>query len=194
MRCEQASRELTMTGGHDPAALAAHLAACPRCAALAGRLSQLDRAWEATRPADPPAVAWDAVWARVSEGLEAPAPLRVGGGTRRRSLWLAPLSGLAAAAALVLAAWLGGPGSRPTVELPDLAEAAPSPYKVEFQAGEVGLFSVDSGLKRTVVAPAEDDPSGDQGELSLAFMVFHNKSETWGSGLSLADDSSLATP
>ncbi len=96
MRCDDVVRELAApTARRDRDAMAEHLAACPACADWARRAEGLDRLWEATRPAEPSAEAWDAVWAQIAPTLpgraaarheEAPAggvtPSRNGSGPR----------------------------------------------------------------------------------------------------------------
>jgi hypothetical protein len=94
---------------------------------------RLDALWDATRPAEPSAEAWDRVWASVSDGLDrlegpsapprregvivhrpAPSPSR-----GRRALIAASLIGLAQAAAILLAVGLswGGPEPRPSLRI-----------------------------------------------------------------------------
>ncbi len=74
MRCEEVERELAApTPGRDRAAMADHLAVCPSCAAWAQDAERLDRLWEATRPAEPSAEAWDSVWSGISAALDRPS-------------------------------------------------------------------------------------------------------------------------
>ena len=81
MRCDEVVRELAApTVDRDRAAMAEHLAACPACAGWARRAEQLDRLWDATRPAEPSPEAWDAVWANIVQAL--PAQRRRIGGER----------------------------------------------------------------------------------------------------------------
>ncbi len=107
MRCDDVTRELaTPSGDLDPADLAGHLASCASCAGWASRASDLDRIWEATRPAEPSADALDALWAHASAALDArtaPATLRfeAPGRPRRRA---ALAFALASAAAVLFAA------------------------------------------------------------------------------------------
>ncbi len=80
MRCEDVTRELAAPSGRiKPDALAGHLASCPACAGWSSRADRLDRVWAATRPADPSPDSLDALWARASAALDAPAPLRLVG-------------------------------------------------------------------------------------------------------------------
>ena len=74
MRCEEVERELAApTPGCDRVAMADHLADCPSCAAWAQSAERLDRLWEATRPAEPSAEAWDSVWSGISAALDRPS-------------------------------------------------------------------------------------------------------------------------
>ena len=71
MHCDEVIKELaTPTDHRDSTALAEHIAGCPACAAWANRAAQLDRLWEATRPPEPTADVWDAVWARMATSLD----------------------------------------------------------------------------------------------------------------------------
>src|SRR4051812_39487671 len=71
MRCDDVIRELSApTGDVAPDALAGHLAGCPGCASWSERSARLDQLWEATRPLEPSAVAWDRIWANVSEAID----------------------------------------------------------------------------------------------------------------------------
>ncbi len=74
MRCAEVVSELAApTPGRDRAAMAEHLASCSACAEWARRAGCLDRLWEATRPSEPSAEAWDAVWAQIAGALPCPA-------------------------------------------------------------------------------------------------------------------------
>jgi hypothetical protein len=126
LRCDDVTRELAEpTAGRDPVALAEHLAACPHCAARAGRDARLALLWDATRPAEPAQAAWDALWAGLVDRLDRTAaraelvPARNGSGdTLSLGLGLASLPagrwrrwgvlafGLAQAAAVLVAACL----------------------------------------------------------------------------------------
>jgi hypothetical protein len=88
MRCNDVIRELAAPSVDcDASALAEHLAVCPACTAWANRGAALDRLWDATRPLDPPAHAWEAVWANIVDSLDSPAsthaPQRVAAGAAR---------------------------------------------------------------------------------------------------------------
>src|SRR5690242_15554699 len=110
LRCEEVTAGLSAPGAGagarvDQAAVAAHLAACPDCAAWAERAAALDRLWDATRPAEPADETWDALWANVTATLDRLAPAVVPGTIRLRS-WRRPAVALVllAQAAAVLAA------------------------------------------------------------------------------------------
>ncbi len=105
MRCDEVTRELAApTGQLDPAELSRHLSSCPRCAAWADQTERFDRLWDATRPAEPSAAAFDQIWSNVTQAAESQADrtiLRLPAGRRwARSLTLALL---AQAAALLVA-------------------------------------------------------------------------------------------
>jgi len=119
MRCVEVTEALSTSTGADSAALAAHLADCPRCAALARRDARFAQLWELTRPEDPPAAAWATVWGDVTLALDATseptlrlspsasAPrVRPSAPSRpwRRGAWAA--FAIAQAAVLLVGAWL----------------------------------------------------------------------------------------
>src|SRR6516162_799141 len=109
MRCTDLIQELaTLRGEVIPGAAAEHLASCPSCAAWVEQKHRLDRLWEATRPDEPPAAAWEAVWSRVTEAADAPPapPLRLVAPTHpwRRAAIAAMV--IAQAAAILLGAML----------------------------------------------------------------------------------------
>jgi hypothetical protein len=71
MHCDEVIKELaTPADNRDSTALAAHIAGCPACADWANRAVQFDRLWEATRPVEPTADVWEAVWARIATSLD----------------------------------------------------------------------------------------------------------------------------
>jgi len=75
MHCVDVIRELSApTAECDPAALAEHLAGCPRCASWAEQSTRLDGLWGATRPAQPSAAAWDRIWANITAALARLSP------------------------------------------------------------------------------------------------------------------------
>jgi len=109
MRCGNVIRELSAPTGEPRAALLAdHLAHCPSCARWAERNARLDQIWEATRPPELSAAAWDRLWADVSESLD------------RSRVTVAP----APAPALVLAPAVARPWRRSAVAVFALAQAA----------------------------------------------------------------------
>src|SRR5581483_9679170 len=152
MRCEEVAQEISApTGRLDRSAMADHLAACPRCAAWSAQAARLDRIWSATRPADPPAFAFEQVWSNVVRSLEtgyepdfALTPVRdeptPSMRTRRWRLAVAMLAPLAAAAAVVLA--FGGlPGFRPTPAGPGPQPPSPEVVLASFDL-EPGQTSI----------------------------------------------------
>jgi hypothetical protein len=71
MRCDDVIRELAVpTDDRNTAVLSEHLANCSSCTDWAKRAAQLDRLWDATRPAEPSPEAWDAVWSHVVCSLD----------------------------------------------------------------------------------------------------------------------------
>lgn len=105
MRCDEVSNELSApTRRLDPSAVSAHLEQCPECANWANRVKLLDGLWDATRPSEPPASAFDSMWAGVSSRIESTIPMPEKSLVRRK-LALGLVS--AAAACLVLALWMG---------------------------------------------------------------------------------------
>jgi hypothetical protein len=110
MNCVDAIEELGVSTGPPAPALAEHLAACPRCAAWARRDVQVAELWAATRPEEPSAEAWGAVWGNVTAALAAPALTVLPAPALKRpwQRWVPATLGIAQAAALLGAAiWLG---------------------------------------------------------------------------------------
>lgn len=71
MRCEDVIRELALSGNAQAsAAFADHLKSCPSCQAWAHRAAQLDRLWEATRPAEPEPEVWDSLWSQIARSRD----------------------------------------------------------------------------------------------------------------------------
>lgn len=175
MRCDAVIRELAVpTDERDSAGLAEHVAHCPACAAWAKRAAGLDRLWEATRPPEPSAEVWDALWGHMAHSLDASMPHGVDSFTpvvpsssgspsrdetqvpslpRARSRtrrWAAiGLIGLAQAAAVLLAvglAWRGfAPSQPPQVAL--VADPTHSPSGSRSGAG-TSLLPEGKGLQR----------------------------------------------
>jgi hypothetical protein len=136
MRCDEVMHERSAPGGVlDRSALAEHLAACPRCASFSAQADALDRLLDATRPQEPSAFAFDAMWseirARASEPvvLPMPAPLPW---TR----WGLTVAALAQAAAILLAS--GYALSRP-------APAVASVADLRSEEGAILIVTIDGG-------------------------------------------------
>ncbi|MCA1684654.1 MAG: hypothetical protein LC745_01460 [Planctomycetia bacterium] len=147
--CETLARE---PGEIDRAALAAHLASCPRCASLAGRESAFTRVWDATRPSEPTAAAWDALWARVSDRLDrAPEPRTLTSSARprgREHVWTAFV--VAQAAAVLAAVVLWG-AHRASVEKAGTSVVARPPLRViDIEVGAVVMIHLEGGDVRAV--------------------------------------------
>jgi len=71
MRCVDVIQELAVpTGRLSSTELAEHVAACPRCATESARAAQLDRLWEASRPAEPTSDHWESLWAEVAHRID----------------------------------------------------------------------------------------------------------------------------
>jgi len=170
MRCSDVTRELSApTGAFDPGTLAGHLASCPRCASWADRNAQLDRIWEATRPAELSDAAWDRIWAKASAALDRPAaPARpapvVLRPWRRRAMTafvLAEAAAILLGFAVLLRTTTAGrrplPGGAAVA-----ARAVPvTPDQVEVAPGEVPLYSIDKGTIRDLAqneSPYAVDP------------------------------------
>lgn len=103
MRCSEVIHELAApTQDRDAHALEAHLAECASCSLWAQRDADLNRLWDATRPATPPPATWAQVWSRVSESLEPATLKRSAAPSRGRKLARFALVVLAQAAAVLL--------------------------------------------------------------------------------------------
>jgi len=180
-QCDEVTRALAAPDAdrHAPALLA-HLAACPQCSA-----------WEATRPAEPSAAAWEAVWSRVVAGLDRqPAPVPV----RRSFRWrpAAAVLGLSQAAALVIGLTLWSTHRRPPAGLPGSPTVTASPVPgtlpvesipVEIDDGEVVVIR-ESGK---VTFPPDDRPNPPDVD---GFMVMFNEAESL---LGMADHAFVRT-
>ncbi|MGE3820994.1 MAG: hypothetical protein AB7I30_16400 [Isosphaeraceae bacterium] len=130
----------------------------------ADRLVGLDRLWEATRPVQPSAMAWDALWADVRDRLDSsteqmtglrlvPATVESRPAVAIGRSWSLTALGLAQAAALLLGATLlllQGPASRDldTGTTPALVRSPATPAlpvaSVEIGAGQVILIHSQS--------------------------------------------------
>jgi hypothetical protein len=189
MRCDEVIRELAVpTDGRDDLAISRHLASCEACAEWAEQAASLDRLWEATRPAEPSAEAWDHLWSSVTAELDRPSDSAVDGsrsrharvltlptqptssGRRRfwRGLVAVGIVGLAQAAALLLAigiAWYKTPEGPVPVPPPVVAGAdraeRPGPDSViEVEEGEVPLIRADGTRVRVDELAAQDASNG----------------------------------
>jgi hypothetical protein len=110
MRCVDVIGELSAPTGPESAALAEHLAHCPRCADWARQCARLDRLWEATRPEEPSPATWTAVWSRVTQSVDvAPTTRPLPAAASRPHPWrrrAIAAFGIAQAAAILVGAWL----------------------------------------------------------------------------------------
>lgn len=168
MRCRDVTRMRSAPGGSTASdALAEHLAACPRCAAWADQADRLDRIWAATRPAEPPAEAFDAAWAAARRALVqpeiAPDPAR-----RSSRVALIALAGLAQAAALLVAVWMPWRDRGPTADpAPIASNTSPEPVaavdepmpRLDIAEGQISIIHLH-GRKVESVELAHYEPSG----------------------------------
>ena len=120
MRCDEISRELSApTGRLDSSAVSAHLKDCSLCANWANQVKKLDDLWDATRPAEPSASAFESAWSGVSAHLDEPATIPTPARSpMTRRVVFALVS--AAAASLLLAVWMGRhqpPGPNPSPQI-----------------------------------------------------------------------------
>jgi hypothetical protein len=146
MRCRDVIRALAVpTDGLDRAELAQHVATCPRCGRWSARAERFDRLWAATRPAEPSAAAWDAVWSGVCEALDEPKVIPVPASAWSRRRWAIAIVGLAQAAAILVAITLVLHQARPK-PAPDrpiqIAQSPPQP--IEIEEGEPVIISLSS--------------------------------------------------
>jgi len=136
MRCDEVKRERSAPGGGlDRSALAEHLAACPRCASWSAQADALDRLLEATRPEEPSAEAFDAMWSEIRARASEPVVLPIPGPLpwTRRGLALAVF---AQAAAILLASVYAL--SRPAPAIASLAD-------LRSEEGAVLIVTIDGG-------------------------------------------------
>lgn len=162
MRCVEVTRELSApTGRIDPAALSRHLAGCPRCAAWSAGAERFDRIWEATRPAEPSAAAWDEVWAAVGNGhaVRPIEPAAAGRRWSRRRLIIATVA-LAQAAAILLAVAALWPRPADRGAAPDPARVPGGPIAsapaVDVEQGQPVILRLgDGGIQVEPLAQAE---------------------------------------
>jgi len=180
MRCGNVIRELSApTGEPRSAILVDHLARCSSCARWAERNARLDEIWDATRPPELSAAAWDRLWANVSESLDrpqgasSPAPVTVPGSPMGRPWHRSAMAAFALAQAAAILACFGlawhhaptrGP-SRPVSVASTPGAGSPVPV-VDLPAFEVSqdqfaLISLDHGSIRNlerVESPNGIDP------------------------------------
>lgn len=154
MRCPDVARELAgLTQGTDPADLRRHLAECPRCAAEAQIARRFADLWEATRPAEPDAAAWDRLWAGVVQADTSPATVPLAASRRG---WMGPtlrFALIANAAAILIAAGflLRRPegGAKP----PGVAEAPVRTFECDIKPGLTVFLLFDEENDRIVFQP-----------------------------------------
>jgi hypothetical protein len=199
MRCEDVIRELAVpTDGRDDLAISRHLASCEACARRTEQAARLDRLWEATRPAEPSARAWDRLWSSVTAELDRPSrptldgrrSVRAGAlaspalpaapGRRRfwRGLAAVGIVGLAQAAALLIAvgvAWREDTRTPLPSQPAKIAAAAQNSQPnlgsvIDVEEGEVVLIR-DDGKRVRVDDLAAQDPSNGVDEWYLFFNV-----------------------
>lgn len=122
-------------------------------------LSKLDRLWDATRPLEPADARWDALWARVSESLDHPAPPVVTLPSRTWKRYALAAFALAQAAAILAAVVVWGSrglpeesGSKPTT---GVVKAVVPRLSVDIEPGQVVMIHLGGdGLR--VMDPAEE--------------------------------------
>ena len=158
MRCDEVIRELAApTDDRDATALAEHLAGCSSCSAWVRQAARLDQLWNATRPSEPSAEAWDSVWANLAQSLPsatikgqsmgvtlrpsrngtaskvlthpAPALTHATNPPRIRRIGAVALVSLAQAAAILVAIGLAsrGPSAGPINRDPEIVHNTPGP-------------------------------------------------------------------
>jgi hypothetical protein len=199
MRCDEVIRELAVpTDGRDDLALSRHLADCKACARWAEQAAKFDRLWEATRPAEPSAEAWDHLWSSVTVELDRPSRSIVNGSrsvhaaaltppgqpvsSGRQRLWrgLAAVGivGLAQAAALLIAVGIAPRDDTRTLPPSQLTKIAaidqnsqPNLGSVfDVEEGEVAIIH-DDGTRVRADDLAAQDPSNGVDEWYLFFNV-----------------------
>ncbi|SIO40651.1 hypothetical protein SAMN05444166_4444 [Singulisphaera sp. GP187] len=137
MRCADVIHELAApTGGLEQAVLSEHLENCPSCARWVERNARLGQIWDATRAPELSAVAWDRIWANVSESLDQPrvtvpapsAPV-IFRSWRRSAVVVFALAQAAAILAGLGLAWHHAPSPlrSPTPSQPRSVAVAPTP-------------------------------------------------------------------
>ncbi|MDX2038299.1 MAG: hypothetical protein SFX72_16740 [Isosphaeraceae bacterium] len=173
MRCEQILRHLaTPTDRIDSATVDAHLASCTACASWSEQADRLNRALELTRPGDPGAAAFDALWGRVLTAVDAPAPARLS--VRSRTLRVGFLVARAAAVLLFFglsARYYFGPGERPETDSPLPVESlALVPITenetcvIRINDGGVEVVQLDSSDSGPIMAFNAELPAGNDND------------------------------
>lgn len=173
LSCDDVTRGLAAPAEDgDPAALFEHLASCPACAAgWSARDAAVSRLWDATRPAEPIGATWDALWARVSVGLDRPAGApepAVFADEAPAPRWRRfAVRGLVAAqaAALLAAAGLGLTYRAPTPG--PLARVAVVKSRVEIDFGEDVLIREDGTKVLTIALRTDDRPNALDGNFAM---------------------------
>lgn len=164
MRCADAVRELaTPSLGLDSAELARHLESCATCARSAATAQRFDALWEATRPVEPAAPAWDRVWSDVVR-RDGPVILPMPANRSRR--WLVPAlvaTVIAQAAAVLVAVGiaLGGHGEPAPASAPMLAAQTSPAVEVvlDIQEGQTWIVQlVSDGNNQLTLKPSLLNP------------------------------------
>jgi hypothetical protein len=151
MRCVDVIQELAApTGGPESTALADHLAHCPECASQAARDRRLDRLWDATRPLEPSALAWDVAWNRLSGALDRPTAPEIlpFAATAWRRAAVAVLGLAQAAALLFILVYHSQPMQKAQVQeiarIAPVEVAPPVPSApIEIEAGQLAVIRGD---------------------------------------------------
>jgi hypothetical protein len=174
MRCSDVIQELAAPSGDlDRGELRRHLTSCPDCAAWKANAERLDRAWAATRPAEPGDSDFEQVWARVIQAeATAPAPT-----PRQRTLplWGVMAAGLALAAAVLLALFpINGPKDGVAPGISQVATTSPVEPIIEVEAGQVLFIHVNGDQ----VAIVRRDRPGDE-EMAVASADVAADFELW---------------
>jgi len=159
----------------DRSALSEHLASCPSCAGWSARDAALSRFWDATRPAEPTGAAWDALWARVSDGLDrraaTPEPAVFAAEPPAPRWRRFAVRGMVAAqaAALLAAAGLGLTYRAPSPALVTgpLARVGVVRSQVEIDFGEDVLIREDGTKVLTVALRTDDRPNALDGNFAM---------------------------
>jgi len=142
MRCDEVKQELSRSlGASTRQGLADHLSACPACESWAAQIARQNEIWDATRPEEPSAQAFDALWERVTVLAAEPRPatLRFGSAATWKRAGLA-VAVMAQAAAILIAALV-------VVNRPTPVAAMPV-YEIE--EGTTLVVSLGDGSQPTI--------------------------------------------